>query len=158
MYKDTDAYKLHKWIDMGTWSLLFCVFFFILLFILPASPLLLDRWKRTIQCRERGKDLWIWCISFSFFIWAWLLTNYHHHHQSSHNSKPHTIAETLCSWPNHASDSERGKSQSAAAQKPHIPHLGLTQKTYSYNIFVFCKETKIPELSLQECMVELAFH
>lgn len=62
------------------------------------------------------------------------------------NSKHHTITGTVCSWQNHASAGEQSKSQSAAVdilKRSHIPTPGVKTKTYSYNIFVSIKETKI---------------
>jgi hypothetical protein len=72
--------------------------------------------------------------------------------KSAQNYKHHTITESICNWQNHTSARALGISQSAAAdspKQPHIPTPGTEMKTCSYNIFVFFKETKIPEFSPQ---------
>ena len=67
----------------------------------------------------------------------------------SQNFKHHTITKTICSWQKHASARSRGTSPTAALTTRSSPTsipLGVKTKTYSYNLSVFLKETKIPWL------------
>lgn len=62
----------------------------------------------------------------------------------SHNSKLHTISETICRWKTQAPDRAQWKSESAAVysmkQQPHIPLLGLKQKHNLITLLCFLKK------------------
>jgi hypothetical protein len=58
--------------------------------------------------------------------------------------KCYTIPETICSWQNHAS-SRTHKAEHSCCKAALYPTPGIKMKTY--NISVFLKVTKIPELS-----------
>ena len=62
------------------------------------------------------------------------------------------IAETICSWQNHAPASAWGKSQSAATdspEQPTSPTPGIKIKAHFYSIPIFLKETRAGEMAPQ---------
>ena len=59
------------------------------------------------------------------------------------DSRPQTIAETICSWQSQVSARAWSKSSSGAVKQPHIPHLGLKWNIISIIFLCFSKEPKL---------------
>lgn len=84
--------------------------------------------------------------------------------RSPQNSKHHSITETICHQQNHVPARWSTRQVTVAVdslQQPHVPHLGLRQKSYSHNnsfISGFFEETKLltTTLSLDCCMTQHA--